>query len=162
MIALRSPRGDFQCLVSLKEYDRCPLFNDSWFPGTHNCLTHSIESGQHAEVYPAAEVGGHQLELQSVGLLLNKLETHSRHRVLTPALQLGLHVTQDLCLVGLVALEVPEGFIKDDQLHITAAPEVRATAEGATLWREEQLRPWSLQESQLQEPGSCARVLLVA
>lgn len=97
--------------------------------GSHNCLTHSIESGQHTEVYPAAEVGGYQLELQNVGLLFNKLEAQSRHRVLTPALQLGLHVTQDLCLVGFVALEVPEGFIKDDQLHITAVPEVCATAE---------------------------------
>lgn len=66
--------------------------------------------------------------------------------LLPPGLQLGPNVTQDLCLLGPLALEVPEDFVKDDKLHIAVTLEVRAAAERAALWREMQLRLWTLQE----------------
>lgn len=71
------------------------------------------------------------------------------HWFLPPGLQLGPNVTQDLCLLGPLALEVPEDFVKDDKLHITATLEVCATAERAALWKKVQLRPWTLQEPKL-------------
>lgn len=133
--------------------------------GSHHSLTHSIKSRQHTDVHPAVEIGGRQPELQSVGpILFSELEAQSRHRGLPPGLQLGPKFTQDLCLVGPLVLEVPEDIIKDDQLHITATPEVRATAERAALWREVQLRPWALQEPQpsrnLQWPGMWLSLML--
>lgn len=115
--------------------------------GSHHSLTHSIESRYHTDVRPAVEVRGHQPELQSAGsILFSELEAQSMRCFLPPGLQLGLNVTQDLCLLGPLALEVPEDFVKDDKLHITATLEVCATAKRAALWKEVQLRPWTLQE----------------
>lgn len=136
-VCLKISQRDFQCLVNPKEYGGYPCSMVPGSLGSHRSLTYSIESRYHTDVRPAVEVCGHQPELQSAGsILFSELEAQSMHWFLPPGLQLGPNVTQDLCLLGPLALEVPEDFVKDDKLHIAATPEVRAAAERAALWKE--------------------------